>query len=484
MQRCRDAALRDGRARRVNVKRHNGKIKRRLRWNGKPSRKYLHVMAQLRTVERTRIKTIQAEEHRITTEIVREQALIAIEDTAIRNMTKSAKGTLDKPGKKVAQKRGLNRSILSQRWAAIGQKLEYKSRWYGRPSIRVPAPYTKQERIPMAIYTQAPSVLRYLNQQTISTTPEERLDRARGVVFGLAVGNVYGIPLEFQTHEQIAQRYPVGLPGPDPAERNRPMDDDLAQAVDLGEALQDPHPLREFRRRLIEWKHTNGRGIGNTTREVIEMLSDDPDPSFNAAKKVYKERNGIAPNGGVMRCAPVGVKCWEDPESLIHLSARTCALTHYAPLCQWSCIMVNAIIASELRGNSLFLHRLLRHCVDDGGTELYARDDRIPTEILERVRNAGRMPDRLDSLYGDQGLIGHTLIALQVGLWAADTALDFEEALEEVMTAGGDTDTNGAVAGAVLGVRYGYEHIPAEWLDCVPEPDRLERLARDLLGMQ
>ena len=110
--------------------------------------------------------------------------------------------------------------------------------------------------------------------------------------------------------------------------------------------------------------------------------------------------------------------------------------------------------------------------------------DRIPTEILERVRNAGRMPTRLDSLYGDQGLIGHTLIALQLGLWAADTALDFEEALEEVMTAGGDTDTNGAVAGAVLGARYGYEHIPAEWLDCVPEPDRLERLARDLLGMQ
>ena len=144
MQRCRDAALRDGRARWVNVKRHGGTVKRRFRWNVKPSRKYLQVMAQLRRVEHKRIKTLQAEEHRITTEIVRNHHLIAIEDTAIRNMTRSAKGTVESPGKNVAQKRGLNRSILSQRWHAISQKLDYKSGWYGRQFIRVPAQYTSQ----------------------------------------------------------------------------------------------------------------------------------------------------------------------------------------------------------------------------------------------------------------------------------------------------------------------------------------------------
>ena len=144
MQRCRDAALHDDRARWVNVKRQDGKAKRRFRWNHKPSLKYLQVLSQLRKVERKRIKTLQAEEHRITTEIVRNHRLIAVEDTAILNMTKSAKGTLDKPGKNVAQKRGLNRSILSQRWGAINQKLEYKSRWYGRQFIRVPAAHTSQ----------------------------------------------------------------------------------------------------------------------------------------------------------------------------------------------------------------------------------------------------------------------------------------------------------------------------------------------------
>ena len=147
MQRCRDAALRDDRARWVNVKRQDGKAKRRFRWNHKPSLKYLQVLSQLRRVERKRIKTLQAEEHRITTGIVRNHRLIAVEDTAILNMTKSAKGTLDKPGKNVAQKRGLNRSILSQRWGAINQKLEYKSRWYGRQFIRVPAQLTRAKLV-------------------------------------------------------------------------------------------------------------------------------------------------------------------------------------------------------------------------------------------------------------------------------------------------------------------------------------------------
>ena len=83
----------------------------------------------------------------------------------------------------------------------------------------------------------------------------------------------------------------------------------------------------------------------------------------------------------------------------------------------------------------------------------------------------------------DQHLIGHTLLALQVGLWAAATPLDFEVALVEIVSAGGDTDTNGAVAGAVLGARYGAAAIPHRWLDCIPERERIETLADDLAAL-
>ena len=138
LQRCRDAALRDSRARWVNHKGPNGKARRRFRWNGKPSRTYLQVLSQLRNVERRRVKTMQA------SEIVHDHALIAVEDTAIVNITRSAKGTADKPGRNVAQKRGLNREILSQLWASITSKLEYKARWYSRQFVKVPATNTSR----------------------------------------------------------------------------------------------------------------------------------------------------------------------------------------------------------------------------------------------------------------------------------------------------------------------------------------------------
>ena len=145
LQRCRDDALRDGRARWIDHRRDDGKTRRRFRWTTKPSRKYRHTLAQLQRVEHRRIKTLQAEEHRITNQIVQDHQLIAIEDTAIGNMTRSARGTVENPGKNVAQKRGLNRSILSQRWAAISSKLEYKARWYGRQFVKIPAAHTSQK---------------------------------------------------------------------------------------------------------------------------------------------------------------------------------------------------------------------------------------------------------------------------------------------------------------------------------------------------
>ena len=83
----------------------------------------------------------------------------------------------------------------------------------------------------------------------------------------------------------------------------------------------------------------------------------------------------------------------------------------------------------------------------------------------------------------EQRHIGHTVLALQCGLWAAVTELDFETALRGIIESGGDTDTNGAVAGAVLGARYGASAIPQRWLECIPERQRIQSLADNLLAL-
>ena len=79
--------------------------------------------------------------HKLTTEIVKNNSLVAIEDLAVKKMTKSASGTNKTPGEK-AKKRGLNRSILNQGWNEFARQIEYKMKWSGGTFMRVPAYYT------------------------------------------------------------------------------------------------------------------------------------------------------------------------------------------------------------------------------------------------------------------------------------------------------------------------------------------------------
>ena len=82
--------------------------------------------------------------HRITTDIVRRFDLIAIEDLKIDNMSASAKGTIEAPGKGVRRKSGLNRSIREQTWGIIKQQLTYKAEWAGRQVAIVNPKLTSQ----------------------------------------------------------------------------------------------------------------------------------------------------------------------------------------------------------------------------------------------------------------------------------------------------------------------------------------------------
>ena len=94
---------------------------------------------------------------------------------------------------------------------------------------------------------------------------------------------------------------------------------------------------------------------------------------------------------------------------------------------------------------------------------------------------------RLDLVLDDVDM-GYTLKAMQVALWCAVQASDFEESLVAVVSAGGDTDTNGAVAGAVLGARFGLNAIPSRWRERLAEVrqgrEPLEALADLLMAGQ
>ena len=82
--------------------------------------------------------------HKASTALVKQHALICIEDLQVKNMSASASGSVAAPGRNVRQKSGLNRSILDQGWGEFRRQLEYKSAWSGTIMVAVPPHHTSQ----------------------------------------------------------------------------------------------------------------------------------------------------------------------------------------------------------------------------------------------------------------------------------------------------------------------------------------------------
>ena len=150
LDRQRRAALKDGRARQEPRRRDDGSYvlgkdgrrKFKVVWldaggkPGAPSRRYRQTRDQLSRLEMREEVRSRNDLHKWTADIARRHDFIAVEDLSIQNMTRSAAGTLEEPGSRVAQKRGLNRSILEQQWGKALTYLEYKAESAGIPFMR------------------------------------------------------------------------------------------------------------------------------------------------------------------------------------------------------------------------------------------------------------------------------------------------------------------------------------------------------------
>jgi ADP-ribosyl-[dinitrogen reductase] hydrolase len=296
--------------------------------------------------------------------------------------------------------------------------------------------------------------------------------RFQGTLLGLAAGNLLGIPVEGWPADAIRSRHAGGMREIDALVARPPWDDDLAQAAALAELLvADAFTLEVWAERLVRWWRENGRGSGMLTRLVIEELESGT-PATEASRLVW-ERSGrqAAGNGAVMRCAPVALGCRADGARLVETARLSALATHYDPRCVWSTVATLAAIAHALSGVPVEFEELAEALAEDGA----------PPECVQAVEAVpGSTPATLDL---DGPAMGYTLKAMQVGLWCLRDPPAVEEGMVEVVSAGGDTDTNGAVAGAVLGARFGLEAIPVRWLAAIPDRPQLEELTARLLAL-
>ncbi|MGW5123769.1 RNA-guided endonuclease InsQ/TnpB family protein [Streptomyces sp. NPDC004069] len=110
----------------------------------KTSRRLRHTYDQIKQLRAKATRRALDWQHQTTTYLARMYGTVVVEALTITNMVKSAKGTVEEPGRNVKQKAGLNRSITQEAWARTVTMLTYKAARYGATLVKVPAPGTSQ----------------------------------------------------------------------------------------------------------------------------------------------------------------------------------------------------------------------------------------------------------------------------------------------------------------------------------------------------
>jgi len=296
--------------------------------------------------------------------------------------------------------------------------------------------------------------------------------RARGALLGLVAGNQLGVPTEhLGTAAAIRKAFPNGIRDLAPPPKNSPYDDDAAMTLLLGESLlaSGGFDATDVARRWVKWMKVDGRGIGLTTKRALTLIDRGKEP-FEAGRLALQENpSRSAGNGSVMRCLPVALRYHDEIERLIRVSTQQAAITHADERCTWAAAAVNLAARELLYGNIYFIDEVLHRIGDRAPRPLRDAIHRVPRE------GEGDLPIAVE---GEAGYVVH---CVEIAFWFVTHDRTLEEALIFLAQAGGDTDTNAAVAGALLGARYGEAGLPPQWVEQVIGAEGIAQLAEQLV---
>lgn len=290
-------------------------------------------------------------------------------------------------------------------------------------------------------------------------------DRAAGVLMGMACGDALGAPYELGP--PLADAVPVGMVGGGPFGRAPgEWTDDTQMAVVLLEVAERAAALDRTLLDLLDdvavawsaWSRT-AADAGAQTRAVLGAASRHGPPTaagLAAAAAAHHERTGRSGgNGSLMRTAPVALAYLSDPRALARAARTVSALTHHDPDAGDACVLWCAAV---------------RHAVLTGDLDARAGLDLLPA--ARRDTWVGRLRDAEQRDPASYARNGWVVEAFQAA-WSAISRTPDEpgdhlrRALERAVRGGGDTDTVAAIAGALLGARWGASAIPAPWRDVV-----------------
>lgn len=319
---------------------------------------------------------------------------------------------------------------------------------------------------------------RISGKQFVHPTMTEK-NICKDILFGVAVGDALGVPVEFKSRKTIAQKPVTDMIGY--GTYNLPagtFSDDSSLAFCLAEALTQEFSLQKIGSNLVAWLNNNywtPRGnvfdVGIATSQAIRRLQLGCNPEFAGGMDVSD--NG---NGSLMRILPLLVYT-KDKQLLerYQITKQVSSITHGHIRSVIACFYYLEFARQIINGIDKFeIYKNLQTEVTKHLNSLSISADEI--KWFDRLLK-GKIYALTSKEIFSSGYVLHTL---EASIWCLLATDNYKAATLKAVNLGEDTDTTGAVTGGLAGLLYGYNTIPKSWLQQIARRDDIEDLAERL----
>ncbi len=306
------------------------------------------------------------------------------------------------------------------------------------------------------------------------------LKTVRSMLYGLAVADALGVPVEFTSRARL-RRNPVegmmsGGVWDQPAGT---WSDDTSMALATMESIGrlKKIDLEDIMNNFAEWfehdEFTAGNhtfDVGNTTATAIERFLDGT--PIGDCGLTSGNSNG---NGSLMRIVPMAMWLHPIDDSKMGFIHDVSALTHAHPISLIACGTYCSIAAQLLEGKPI------ARAVADG---LSRAEKYYSQKFPDKMKTYARL---FDPQFGalDEDAIkssGYVVDSLEAAIWCLLNTTDYRSLALKAVNLGGDTDTVAAIAGGLGGIVYGIDDIPDEWLDVLKNKTLLEKISAEFFN--
>ncbi|WP_444626790.1 ADP-ribosylglycohydrolase family protein [Flavobacterium columnare] len=299
--------------------------------------------------------------------------------------------------------------------------------------------------------------------------------KIHSALFGVAIGDALGVPVEFKDRDEL-KRFPVtGMR--EYGSHGQPAgtwSDDSSLLFCLADSLCDGYDTNQIGQYFVHWRNgqmwtPHGRvfDIGIATSTAIYRISQGIDPILCGGFNI--EDNG---NGSLMRILPLVFYIKDKSIGEIHqITKEVSSITHAHFRSVFACF-VYIVYAIEIlkENNKEDAYDKMRVIVN----QFLSSKDFNQTEIglFDRI-----LKNDIHTLKESEiASSGYVLHSLEASIWCVLTSSSYAETVLKAVNLAGDTDTTAAIAGGLAGLIYGYEAIPKAWLEVLARKNDIEKL--------